>query len=142
MYPYLPLLALIFVLSGCGRQSDTHDPADAERTPPGETATEAMEEPITPPEDSTATAEEQAAAPPTEAPVCTPEWFTWVHEQVIAMHDGEIAELYPAGLPEVGSEEWFLAVDKLTGGDGAHGPDGGSIEWCNMVQQRLSNSSQ
>lgn len=140
MSPYLPLLALILVLSGCGRQSDTHDPAEVKRTPPGETATEAMEEPIAPP--STEEGAEEPAADSTEAPICTPEWFAWVHEQVLARHDGDMAELYPAGLPEVGTEEWFLAVDQLTGGDGAQGPDGGSIEWCNMIQQRLSSPAQ
>ncbi|WP_323847177.1 hypothetical protein [Microbulbifer magnicolonia] len=142
MYRFLPLLALLLVLNGCGRQSDTHDPAEVERTPPGEMATEAMEEPVTPPTDDNGTAAPETTAPRpqtdiSEAPICTPEWFAWVHEQVTARHDGDLAELYPAGLPEVGSVEWFLAVDKLTGGDGAHGPDGGSVEWCDMIQQRL-----
>lgn len=69
--------------------------------------------------------------------ICTPEWFEWVNTQVMATNSEEIAEQYPTGLPEVGTDEWFLAVDKLTGGDGAHGPDGGSDEWCFMMQQRL-----
>ena len=148
MYRFLPLLALALVLNGCGRQSDTHDPTDVERTPPGETATEAMEEPITPPSDDADTTmpEESTAAPQDDRSetieICTPEWFAWVHEQIQARPDGDLAELYPSGLPEVGSDEWFLAVDKLTGGDGAHGPDGGSAEWCSMMQQRLGTPMQ
>ncbi|MFC6635066.1 hypothetical protein [Microbulbifer taiwanensis] len=159
MYRLLPMLtltlSLLLAIGGCGRQSDTHDPPDAQSpqsegvdsTQPDETATEVMEEPVTPPPDDSGTAvPESSATPPQtdtgEAPICTPEWFVWVHEQVLARHDGDMAELYPAGLPEVGSAEWFLAVDKLTGGDGAHGPDGGSAEWCSMVQQRLGSPAQ
>jgi hypothetical protein len=122
----IPLtLTLLLCLSGCGRQSDTNDPAQA--PPPDETATEIMENPVTPPEDSIDAA----------AQICTPEWFAWVNAQVLALPNGKLAELYPNGLPETGSGEWFTAVDKLTGGDGAHGPDGGSAEWCSMMQQRL-----
>lgn len=136
MYRFLPLAALLLSLglSGCGRQSDTHDPAETERTPPGETATEAMDTPVAPPDENESDTE-------TEAPICTEEWFQWVNDQVIAMHDGDMAQLYPSGLPDVGTAEWFLAVDKLTGGDGAHGPDGGSAEWCSMMQHRLKQSS-
>lgn len=135
MHRLVPLFALLLILAGCGRQSDTHDPSDAEPPPAGETATEAMEEPVTPP----------PAATETEAPACTPEWFVWVNEQVLAMHNGDLVELYPDGLPEVGTDEWFLAVDNITGGNdgnGADGPEGGSAEWCNMVQQRLSQPLQ
>ncbi|SEA30599.1 hypothetical protein [Microbulbifer marinus] len=148
MVRFLPLIALIVALNGCGRQSDTHDPTEVERTPPGEMATEAMEEPITPPEDDsgTATTDQSGTAPQgtdAETPeICTPEWFAWVHEQIQSRPDGDLAEQYPSGLPEVGSDEWFIAVDKLTGGDGAHGPDGGSAEWCSMVQQRLGTPAQ
>lgn len=148
MYRFLPLIAvLLLILGGCGRQSDTHDPAE-ERGAPGETATEAMEEPLTPSDEPDATMDgqdDQTATTPegdeSEVIVCSEEWFTWVNEQVQTMHDGDIADLYPGGLPEVGTDEWFLAVDKLTGGDGAHGPDGGSAEWCAMIQQRLQQSS-
>ena len=141
MYRYLPLVALtaLLALAGCGRNSDTHDPTNIEREAPGETATRAMEEPIAPPEPT--------EAPPTpgtqsstDAPVCTDAWFAWVHEQVLAHHDGKLAELYPHDLPEVGSDEWFLFIDKMTGGDGAHGPDGGSAEWCSMIQHRLEQT--
>lgn len=137
MYRYLPLIALLAALglNGCGRQSDTHDPANVEREAPGETATEAMEEPIAPPPDSGTVAGNEHA---TDAQICTPEWFAWVNEQIVTLQDGNLAELYPHDLPEVGSEEWFLAVDKLTGGDGAHGPDGGSAEWCSMIELRLN----
>ncbi|MCX2794707.1 hypothetical protein OQJ62_07225 [Microbulbifer thermotolerans] len=142
MYHHLALIALVLTigLAGCGRNSDTHDPGDHQTTPPDEGATEMMEEPVTPP------APPESAEPPSDdsaaATICTPEWFVWVHEQVITMQNGDMAELYPAGLPEVGTDEWFLAIDKLTGGDGTHGPDGGSEEWCRMIQQRLEQSGQ
>ncbi|WP_250464580.1 hypothetical protein [Microbulbifer litoralis] len=150
MYRYIPLIAvLLLTLGGCGRQSDTHDPAGADGSA-DETITETMEESVTPPDpdepDTTMGGQDdQMATTPegdeSEVVVCSEEWFGWVNDQVLAMHDGDMADLYPGGLPEVGSEEWFLAIDKLTGGDGAHGPDGGSAEWCAMIQQRLQDTS-
>lgn len=73
--------------------------------------------------------------------ICTPEWFNWVNRQLSAQTDGRLNELYPQGLPEVGSGEWFEATDVLTAGSGDHGisPRPGSDEWCFMIQQRLNN---
>lgn len=127
MYRLASLLVLALALSGCDRQGDTSNQPEADLPSAGETATESMEEPVAPPEEND-----------TDVVICTPEWFVWVDEQIVALPDGKMAELYPTGLPEVGSDEWFVAVDKITGGDGAHGPDGGSDEWCSMVEQRLS----
>lgn len=148
----LPLCALLALGLGCGRKSETHDP-DLDRPPTVVEETEIMEEPVAPPDDDTT---DPGYAPPNGTPndtdddsvdtaddttgtaqVCTPEWFVWVNEQVQLLPNSQLADLYPGGLPEVGSDEWFVAVDRLTGGDGAHGPDGGSDEWCNMVLQRL-----
>ncbi|TLM73950.1 hypothetical protein ACONUD_02680 [Microbulbifer harenosus] len=143
-------LATAIAMSGCSRKSETHDPDTA----PG-TETEVVEEmTVTEPEQGTdadtATPDTTTAPPATgdtaESPnsegqlICTPEWFKWVNEQVMSQQSEAIAEQFPSGLPDVGSDEWFLAIDKLTGGDGAHGPDGGSDEWCFMIQQRLSTT--
>lgn len=116
------------VLGGCGRKSETHDPDSAAPldSPAGEPAA-----------DERNTAE----SPNSEGQlICTGTWFQWVNEQVQSIHSEVIAEQYPSGLPDVGTDEWFMAVDKLTGGDGAHGPDPGSDEWCFMMQQRLSKT--
>lgn len=127
MYRLVSLLVLALALNGCGRQSDTSDQSEADLSTDEETVTETMEEPVAP-----------STGSETDALICTSDWFVWVNGQVLAIHGSEVAELYPTGLPEVGSDEWFMAVDKITGGDGAHGPDGGSAEWCTMVEQRLS----
>lgn len=130
MYRYLTLVLLVFALgiTGCGRKTETNAPTDVERTAPGEVTDEAMPAPET--------------GDTAEAEICTDAWFTWVNQKVMAMPDSQMSEMYPNGLPEVASDEWFLAIDRLTGGDGAHGPDGGSDEWCRMVQQRLTSQSQ
>lgn len=153
-------LATTIAMSGCSRKSDTHDPDAAPKT-----ETEVVEEmTITEPEDGTdadtatpdstapgSTTPDTTTTPPStggtaESPnsegqlICTPEWFKWVNEQVMSQQSEAIAEQFPSGLPDVGSDEWFTAIDKLTGGDGAHGPDGGSDEWCFMIQQRLSKN--
>ncbi|WP_428818582.1 hypothetical protein [Microbulbifer sp. MCCC 1A16149] len=146
-----------FVFAGCSRQSDTNDPDKAP-----ETETEVIEE-ITvdePTDDSTSTSDSDSSttddtsmdsasdsdsgeSSPGESPnsegqlICNAEWFEWVNGQLVEKYGEAIAEQYPDGMPSVGSQEWFMAADKLTGGDGAHGPDGGSDEWCFMMQQRL-----
>lgn len=156
------ILTTSLAMSGCSRKTDTHDP---DHVPKSET--EVMEEVIiTKPENSGSSdaampvpsvpdnpaadpsAQETSPPPATtgsaESPngegelICTPEWFNWVNEQVMNDQGDAIAEQFPNGLPEVGSADWYNAVDRLTGGDGAHGPDGGSDEWCFMLQQRLS----
>lgn len=158
MYRHLSLLALILVLglSGCDRQRDEPPQPSEPSGTPGERMNEP--EPATPPNGGTTrddlnggttmddgttmndgTTMDDGTA--TDTQICTPEWFASVHQQVQAMPDGDITQLYPSGLPEVGSEKWFAAIDKLTGGDGASGPDGGTPEWCSMIQQRLSQSS-
>ncbi|WP_193166042.1 hypothetical protein [Microbulbifer hainanensis] len=169
MYRLFTLTAIVLALTlgGCGRHSDTNEP-DAAKPAAGDTATESMREPVPAPTEENGTGKESESQMDsgmgsemesgsgmesdemgshmggdtgTDTTICTPEWFAWVHQQVIGQQDGKMTELYPNGLPEVGTDEWFIAVDKLTGGDGAHGPDGGSEEWCNMIQQRLGKSS-
>lgn len=141
MYRYFTLMFLVFALSitGCGRKTETDAPADLERTAPGETTDEAM--PTTEPDSGDSDADGAAMGGTSEVEVCTDAWFTWVNQKVMAMPNSQLSEMYPNGLPEVGSDEWFLAIDKLTGGDGAHGPDGGSDEWCRMVEQRLGSQN-
>lgn len=155
-------LATSVTIYGCGRKTETHDPDNAPKT-----ETEVMEEVIiNKPEgggdaampdqsapDSSApdSSTTEDAAPPSTADtgenpngegelICTPEWFNWVNEQVMNDQGEAIAERFPNGLPEVGTDEWYNAMDMLTGGDGAHGPDGGSDEWCFMMQQRLGKN--
>lgn len=115
------------VLGGCGKKTETHDP---------DTAPSPVE-PASP-----ATKPSPGDNPNSEGQlICNVAWFRWVNEQMLSIHSEYVTNLYPNGLPAVGSDEWFTAVDKLTGGDGAHGPDGGSDEWCFMIQQRLSSSN-
>ena len=141
MYRYFTLMFLVFALSitGCGRKMETNGPEGVERTAPGETTEEAMPSPESDSGDEYAGDADMGDA--TEVAVCTDAWFTWVNQKVMAMPGSQLSEMYPDGLPEVASDEWFLAIDKLTGGDGAHGPDGGSAEWCSMVEQRLDSQS-
>lgn len=162
-----PLLTLLLsvplfvvALTGCHRQSDTNDPDKApaartevvedvtvDETVVDENTTTPSTTPTTPnPLDPGASNSDNAlsdsdnvADPNSEGQlICTPEWFKWVNEKVSSIHSEDITEQYPTGLPEIGSDAWFTAVDMLTGGDGAHGPDGGSDEWCFMMQQRLN----
>ncbi|WP_346839252.1 hypothetical protein [Microbulbifer sp. SAOS-129_SWC] len=151
-WPCAALFVLLLALGGCSRQSDTHDTGSAtdtstmndtgaanDTTSPDTSTPDANAPDANAPDANMSDSSGQAAmAPTTDTEICTPEWFAWVHDQVMAMPDGKRAELYPNGLPEVGSDEWFIAIDKLTGGDGAHGPDGGSAEWCSMMQERLA----
>jgi len=154
------LLASLFAaiaVTGCSRKSETHDPdlpADSNQ----QMETEVIEESITTEPDSdssddgatpdegatgadSTTGDDSAGSPDSEGQMaCDDDWFQWVNAQVMSTQSEAIAEQYPNGLPDVGSSEWFMAVDKLTGGDGAHGPDGGSEEWCSMMQQRLGNN--
>lgn len=137
-----------FAITGCSRQSDTNDPDKAPQT---ETETEVVEEITvdepadsspTPPDSSTGDASTDSSESPNSEGqlICNAEWFEWVNGQLMEKYSEAIAEQYPEGLPSVGSADWFMAADKLTGGDGAHGPDGGSDEWCFMMQQRLGST--
>ncbi|MFV8782149.1 hypothetical protein ACNKU7_06975 [Microbulbifer sp. SA54] len=142
------IIALLstLALAGCGRQTETHDPdvaPAAQPTSPGQEDNDAASQ-----SDSSAGTESSADDSSVDSQnsgpnsmgqlICTDPWFEWVNQQVLSIHSQDVANQYPSGLPAVGSDEWFAAVDKLTGGDGAHGPDGGSDEWCFMMQQRLS----
>jgi len=157
------IIALIstLALAACERNSDTHDPDAPDTLVPADTPAAGQ-----PPEDEVAVGQDRTSergtsgaddnntgtasatgdnatedSPNSEGQlICTPEWFAWVNTQIMATNSEAIAEQYPTGLPDVGSDEWFLAIDKLTGGDGAHGPDGGSDEWCFMMQQRLQKT--
>lgn len=137
-----------FAITGCSRQSDTNDPDKAPQT---ETETEVVEEITvdepadsspTPPDSNTGDASTDSSESPNSEGqlICNAEWFEWVNGQLMEKYSEAIAEQYPEGLPSVGSADWFMAADKLTGGDGAHGPDGGSDEWCFMMQQRLGST--
>ncbi|MBB5210864.1 hypothetical protein [Microbulbifer hydrolyticus] len=158
MFRHLLLASLLasIAITGCSRKSETHDPDQpTDQTP--QTETEVIEEVIvTEPDssdpnsddaggsgsdDSAATGNDSAESPNSEGQlICNAKWFEWVNEQLMSKYSEAIAEQYPDGMPSVGSPEWFMAADKLTGGDGAHGPDGGSDEWCFMMQQRLGNN--
>ncbi|WP_288132280.1 hypothetical protein [Microbulbifer sp.] len=141
-------LASILALAACDRKSETHDPDTQPTDTP--TSDQSMEDTVVIDENDTSddttgsddsnTGAAAATGDSDEVLICTKEWFEWVNNQVLATSSEMIAEQYPTGLPDVGSDEWFMAVDKLTGGDGAHGPDGGSDEWCMMVQQRLQKT--
>ena len=144
-------------IAGCSRKSDTNDPDTAPKP-----KTEVIEETTVVEEDTSApdygspsstgeaaganetgnnAASDSADNPNGEGQlICDAKWFEWVNSEVMKTQSEAIAENYSTGLPEVGSAEWFTAMDKLTGGDGAHGPDGGSDEWCFMMQQRLGNT--
>ena len=154
----LATLVLAVALSGCSRKSETNDP-DLPADSTEQMETEVIEESTTPEPDSTtpdnsATGDDSTDQQNTGAAsatgddsansegqqICTTEWFEWVNAQVMSTQSEAITEQYSTGLPDVGSDEWFMAVDKLTGGDGAHGPDGGSDEWCSMMQQRLGST--
>ncbi|WP_237066066.1 hypothetical protein [Microbulbifer guangxiensis] len=157
MYRQLSLIALLtpLWLVGCGQKTETVDPTNTEimeedvdvevsdpaeeRTAPGEAADEAMSDDGYGQEQST----EPDIGSATELETCSPQWFQWVHEKVVAMPgvDAKVSEMYGDGLPEIGSDEWYVAMDRLTGGDGAHGPDGGSAEWCSMMEQRLDSQT-
>ncbi|WP_226667515.1 hypothetical protein [Microbulbifer aggregans] len=116
-----------FALGACGKKTETHDPDIAP------TAVEPA---------SPVTEHSPGDSPNSEGQlICNATWFEWVNKQILSIHSEDVTNQYPSGLPAVGSDEWFTAVDKLTGGDGAHGPDGGSDEWCFMIQQRLSSAS-
>ena len=145
---FASLMATI-AITGCSRKSDTHDPDTAPKTETEvveETTVVEQDSPASAPADKTTADKTTADSTSAESPnsegqlICNPEWFEWVNKQVMSLQSEAIAENYPTGLPSVGSKEWFTAMDKLTGGDGAHGPDGGSDEWCFMMQQRLSNN--
>ncbi|WP_444935218.1 hypothetical protein ACJJIW_11535 [Microbulbifer sp. JMSA004] len=130
MYRFGPLIALIFVLCSCGGPKDSKSPA----TPPAdEPATSAMKEPIAPPGNG-AEAEKKAAA------ICTPEWFAWVQQQVLAQQNGDMAKLYPSGMPTTGSEEWFTAITRLSGAN-TNGLKPGGMEWCEAIQKHLTEGS-
>ncbi|GAA5525701.1 hypothetical protein Maes01_02273 [Microbulbifer aestuariivivens] len=151
MYRYLSLIALLMPLAlfGCGQKTDTNDPANAEVVEEDIEVTEPSQDGGTPGDttdsatgdDTTGDSASAEDSQSSEGQTCTPEWFEWVQAQVVAIPgaDAMIAEWYGDGMPEVGSDDWYVAMDRLTGGDGAHGPDGGSAEWCSMMEQRLGN---
>ncbi|MBN8432083.1 hypothetical protein JF535_14615 [Microbulbifer salipaludis] len=153
MMRFLLLASLMTALAlyGCSRKSETHDPDQAaepaEKTEVIEeskdTGTGAADDTSVPGDSASSSADEtdtRSDNPNSEGQlICNAEWFAWVNGEVMRTQSEAITEQYPSGLPEVGSAEWFTAMDKLTGGDGAHGPDGGSDEWCFMMQQRLGN---
>nr|WP_010131525.1 hypothetical protein [Microbulbifer agarilyticus] len=144
-------LAASVALHGCSRKSDTNDPDTAPKTEAEVVEEVTVTEPdaTTTPPTADGTGDTSTGNASTDSPespnsegqlICNAKWFEWVNTEVMNTQGLAIAEHYPSGLPEVGSKEWFTAMDKLTGGDGAHGPDGGSDEWCFMMQQRLSNN--
>lgn len=152
----LLLCALLsaLALGGCGKKTETHDPdlppATSELPADDSSATsDSTDDMSTTDMDSSSTGDDSSSSTDTDTSaadesigredvvVCTDTWFEQVNQQVMVLHSEAIAEQFPEGFPEVGSDEWFMAVDKLTGGDGAHGPDGGSDEWCAMIQKRL-----
>ncbi|WP_237059990.1 hypothetical protein [Microbulbifer sediminum] len=154
MNRYMPLLALMVPLAlvGCGREEES-ETIDLEQEVPAESTSDMDSMPESdqsqdmPQDESPSTGDQDATGPQmgdtSEVEVCTEEWFAWLNQKVITNPDlqAELDAAYPDGPPEVGSDEWFLAMDKLTGGDGAHGPDGGSDEWCNMMQSRVDKMS-
>ncbi|MCH9692733.1 MAG: hypothetical protein K0U59_11850 [Gammaproteobacteria bacterium] len=111
---YLFTVLLLITLPGCDRQSQTKGV------------------------DTTETVSQTDSDIPS---ICTPEWFNWVNQQLPIQSDDTLNTLYPNGLPEVGSGEWFEATDVLTAGNGERGvgPRPGSDAWCFMIQQRLNN---
>ncbi|GAB2895283.1 hypothetical protein ACCI51_04050 [Microbulbifer echini] len=140
MYYLVLSLTLALALSGCGRQGDPSKTPGAETAPAaGQVASDAMKQPTEPgPDNPTANPPDQTQAPSAgSATLCTPEWFAWVQQQVITQQDGDLKKMYPSGLPPVGSEEWFAAVTKLTGGN-LNDVKPGSPEWCQAIQKRLS----
>ncbi|WP_226646055.1 hypothetical protein [Microbulbifer variabilis] len=143
MYYFILPLSLVVALSGCGRQGEYHKSQQSDSTAvAGQTASDAMKQPITQSansstEDSPNQAQTSANGSET---ICTPGWFTWVQRQVTAQQDGDLKEMYPSGLPPIGSAEWFDAITKLTGGNMADVKPG-SPEWCLEIQKRLSQSS-
>lgn len=161
MYRFAVLTALLMPLwlVGCGERTETVEPTEVEtmeedievsepaeeRTAPGEATDDAMPDNGYG-QDQSGSQDQSSASDMgsgTEVETCSPQWFQWVHEKVVAMPgvDAKVAEMYSDGLPEVGTDEWFRAMDRLTGGDGAHGPDGGSAEWCSMMEQRLDSQA-
>lgn len=169
MTRYLPLLALALplALAGCNGDDDRTETIDLERETPAQstedlgTGTEAddsggAEDPSNTYSGDDISAEEELYGEPTpmgdtegppemgdtsEVETCSEQWFVWLHEKVLAMPGkrDQLNERYPDGIPEPGSDEWFVAMDTATGGDGAHGPDGGSDEWCSMMEKRFDS---
>ncbi|WP_043317117.1 hypothetical protein [Microbulbifer sp. HZ11] len=169
MIRHMLLVSLMttIAITGCSRKSDTHDP-DTTQKPEAEVVEETtvVEEDTSAPDysapsstgdtgsandntsdsgDASGTAGDtdssSAESPNSEGQlICNATWFEWVNSEVMKTQSEAITEHYPSGLPLVGSDDWFIAMDKLTGGDGAHGPDGGSDEWCFMMQQRLNKT--
>ncbi|WP_231759952.1 hypothetical protein [Microbulbifer elongatus] len=153
----LASLMATIAITGCSRKSDTPDAAQKPEAEVVEETTVVEEDTSAPnysAPSSTGEAGEakdgntgdSSAAASGESPnsegqlICNAKWFEWVNSEVMKTQSEAITEHYPSGLPLVGSDDWFVAMDKLTGGDGAHGPDGGSDEWCFMMQQRLNNA--
>ncbi|WKD50570.1 hypothetical protein [Microbulbifer spongiae] len=133
---WVPLFALILALGGCGRQCDRHIASEPVAAPAaGETAADEMQHPIAPGSENARAAD--AAADNGSASFCTPEWFAWVQAQLASRQNGDLAQLYPSGLPPVGSSEWFEAVTTLTGAN-LDGTVPGSTAWCEAIQKRLS----
>ncbi|MFS1523907.1 hypothetical protein ACL7TT_07310 [Microbulbifer sp. 2304DJ12-6] len=131
----VPIIAVMLALCGCGRQSDTRSSPEPVAAPAAsETATDEMKHPIAP------MAEIDRSNGSTSgngsASICTPEWFAWVQAQLVTRQNGDLAKLYPSGLPPVGSSEWFDAVTRLTGGN-LNGTISGSTAWCEAIQKRL-----
>lgn len=167
MNRYLPLLAFVLPLAfaGCGDDEDRRETLDLERetpaqstedigTTPQEGETGEGDDESTTMSGDDISAEKELYGEPTpmgdtegppemgdtsEVETCSEQWFVWLHEKVLAMPGkrDQLNEAYPDGIPEPGSDEWFVAMDKATGGDGAHGPDGGSEEWCSMMEKRF-----
>ncbi|AWF80333.1 hypothetical protein BTJ40_05655 [Microbulbifer sp. A4B17] len=129
MYRFGLVIALILTVYGCEGPKDSKPPV----APADEAATDAMKEPIAPPGDM-GKADKKATA------ICTPEWFEWVQQQVIAQQNGDMANLYPSGMPTTGSEEWFTAISQLSGVD-TSGLQPGGMEWCEAIQKHLTEGS-
>ncbi|BBM00101.1 hypothetical protein [Microbulbifer sp. GL-2] len=138
MYRFIPLFAIVLILNGCGPQADKRNASEQEASPAADqSASEAMKQPIAPPTEPPPP--EGSTPPGASASVCTPEWFAWVQQQIIGKQNGDMAKLYPSGLPAVGSDEWFAAVTMLTGGN-LSGVIPGSTEWCDAIQKRLTQT--
>ncbi|MCO1334204.1 hypothetical protein MO867_07585 [Microbulbifer sp. OS29] len=131
MYRFGVLITLLFVFCGCEGPRDSESPGAAA---PGEAATSAMKEPIVPPANSQDTREKTM-------PICTPEWFAWVQKQVLTQQNGDLAKLYPSGMPTIASEEWFTAITQLSGAN-TNGLQPGGMEWCDAIQKHLAQASE
>lgn len=109
-YLILPL-ALVVALTGCDRKGEPHkaQSSDSEVTA-GQTASEAMKQPIQQNANSTAevpSGQLQGTASGSET-ICTPGWFTWVQRQVMAQQDGDLKEMYPSGLPPLAARSGLM----------------------------------